>query len=64
MWFMVTLFLYKVFQKNYIKIPHFFAMTFVLYLIAGCLPFLTDYLSLGRIVSYFRSGSAQSLAYF
>ncbi len=53
MWFMVTLFLYKVFQKNYIKIPHFFAMTFVLYLIAGCLPFLTDYLSLGRIVSYF-----------
>ncbi len=53
MWFMVTLFLYKVFQKNYIKIPYFFAMTFVLYLIAGCLPFLTDYLSLGRIVSYF-----------
>lgn len=53
MWFMLTLFLYKVLQKNYIKIPHFFAITFVLYLVAGCIPFLTDYLSMGRIVSYF-----------
>ena len=53
MWFMLALFLYKVFQKNYVKIPHFFAITFVLYLVAGCIPFLTETLSLGRIVSYF-----------
>lgn len=53
MWFMLALFLYKVFQKNYVKIPHFFAITFVLYLFAGCVPFLTETLSLGRIVSYF-----------
>lgn len=53
MWFMFTLFLYKVFQKNYIKIPHFFAITFVLYLVAGCLPFLTEFMSLGRVISYF-----------
>ncbi|MGC2872465.1 acyltransferase family protein [Ihubacter sp. mB4P-1] len=53
MWFMLALFLYKVFQKNYVKIPHFFAITFVLYLFAGCIPFLTEFLSLGRIVSYF-----------
>lgn len=53
MWFMLALFLYKLFQKNYIKVPHFFAMTFVLYLVAGCIPFLTEYLSLGRLVSYF-----------
>lgn len=36
MWFMFALFLYKLFQKNYIKVPHFFAITFVLYLVAGC----------------------------
>lgn len=53
MWFMLALFLYKVFQKNYVKIPHFFAITFVLYLVGGCIPFLTEDLSLGRIVSYF-----------
>lgn len=53
MWFMFALFLYKLFQKNYIKVPHFFAITFVLYLVAGCIPFLTEYLSLGRLVSYF-----------
>ena len=53
MWFMLALFLYKLFQKNYIKVPHFFAMTFVLYLVAGCIPFLTEYLSSGRLVSYF-----------
>ncbi len=53
MWFMLALFLYKLFQKNYIKVPHFFAITFVLYLAAGCIPFLTEYLSLGRLVSYF-----------
>ena len=53
MWFMFALFLYKLFQKNYIKVPHFFAITFVLYLVAGYIPFLTEYLSLGRLVSYF-----------
>ena len=53
MWFMLALFLYKLFQKNYVKIPHFFTITFVLYLFAGCVPFLTEFLSLGRIVSYF-----------
>ena len=53
MWFMFALFLYKLFQKNYVKIPHFFGITFVLYLVAGCLPFLTEFMSLGRIVSYF-----------
>lgn len=53
MWFMFALFLYKVFQKNYVKIPHFFAIAFVLYLAAGCIPFLTEFMSLGRIVSYF-----------
>ena len=53
MWFMLALFLYKVFQKNYIKIPHFFAITMLLYLFAGCIPFLGEDYSLGRIVSYF-----------
>ena len=53
MWFMLALFLYKLFQKNYVKIPHFFAISFAAYLIAGCVPFLTEFLSLNRIVSYF-----------
>ena len=53
MWFMLALFLYKFFQKNYVKIPHFFAITFVLYVFAGCIPWLTEDYSLGRIVSYF-----------
>lgn len=53
MWFMLALFLYKVFQINYVKIPHFMAISLVAYLVAGCVPFLGEYLSLGRIVSYF-----------
>lgn len=53
MWFMLALFLYKLFQKNYVKIPHFFAITMVLYIFAGCIPFFTETFSLGRIVSYF-----------
>ncbi len=53
MWFMLALFLYKFFQKDYIKIPHFFTITFLLYLFAGCIPFFTEDYSLGRIVSYF-----------
>ena len=53
MWFMLALFLYKLFQMNYIKIPHCFAFIFIVYLFAGCMPFLTEYMSLGRIVSYF-----------
>lgn len=53
MWFMLALFLYKVFQKNYIKIPHFFGISVAAYLTAGCIPFLGEDFSLGRIVSYF-----------
>lgn len=53
MWFMLALFIYKLFQKNYVKIPHFFAIAVVAYIVAGCIPFLTETLSLGRIVSYF-----------
>ncbi len=53
MWFMFALFLYKLFQKNYVKIPHFFGISFAAYLAAGCIPFLTEFLSLGRLVSYF-----------
>lgn len=53
MWFMLALFIYKLFQKNYVKIPYFFGISFVMYLVAGCIPFLTETMSLGRIVSYF-----------
>lgn len=53
MWFMLALFLYKFFQKNYLKIPHLFGLVVILYAVAGCVPWFSEEFSLGRIISYF-----------
>ena len=52
MWFMLALFIYKFFLTDFIKIPYFFGICMTLYMVAGCIPFLTEFLALGRIVSY------------
>ncbi|MBK5253498.1 MAG: acyltransferase family protein [Peptostreptococcaceae bacterium] len=52
MWFLLALFLYKFFIKSLIKVPYILWISFFIYLIAGCLPFLTEFMSLARIVSY------------
>ena len=52
MWFMLALFVYKFLLKDLVKIAHNFSLCMTAYLIAGCLTFLTEFLALGRIVSY------------
>jgi fucose 4-O-acetylase-like acetyltransferase len=52
MWFLLALFFYKFFLKDLIKIPHILWVSLIIYLIAGCIPFLTEFMALGRIASY------------
>lgn len=52
MWFMLALFVYKFLLKDMVKVPCFMAICLCLYMIAGCIPFLTEFMALGRIVSY------------
>ncbi len=52
MWFLLALFVYKFFLRELARLPHVLLLCTGAYLIAGCLPFLTEFLALGRIVSY------------
>ena len=54
LWFLFSVFFYKYFLVNLVKIKHLFALSIAVYLIAGSIPGLdTDYLALGRTISYF-----------
>lgn len=54
LWFLFSVFFYRYFLKDLIKIKHLFALSIVIYLIAGSIPGLdTDYFALGRTISYF-----------
>ncbi len=56
MWFMMALFVYRMFQKNYVKIPHLFGLAFILYLISGCFGFLSkNFFAESRIITFFVS---------
>ena len=53
LWYLWALFFYRYFTKEWMKIPYILELSIVLYLLAGQIPFLTDTLGLGRVVSYF-----------
>ncbi len=53
LWYLFALFFYRFFLKEYIKIPHIFAISMAVYFLAGQVPWLSDKWALGRIVSYF-----------
>lgn len=53
LWYLFALFFYRFFLKNYIKIPHIFEISMLVYLVAGLVPFFSDKLALGRMLSYF-----------
>lgn len=53
LWYLFALFFYRFFLKEYIKIPHIFAICMVVYLLGGQAPFLSDQWALGRMISYF-----------
>ena len=53
LWFLFALFFYRFFLRNYIKIPHIFAISFIIYLVAGQIPAFAETFALGRCVSYF-----------
>lgn len=53
LWYLFALFFYRFFLKNYIKIPHIFEISMLIYLVAGLVPYFSDKLALGRMLSYF-----------
>ncbi len=53
LWYLFALFFYRFLLKDYIKIPHFFSISMLVYLFAGQVSWLSDTWALGRIVSYF-----------
>ena len=53
LWYLWALFFYRYFTKEWMKIPYILELSIIVYLFAGQIPFLTDFLGLGRMVSYF-----------
>lgn len=53
LWFLFSVFFYRFFLKDIIKIPHVLALSFLLYIAAGQISGFSDFLALGRTVSYF-----------
>lgn len=53
LWFLFSVFFYRFFLKDFIRIPHVLSISFIIYLVAGQVPFFSDFLALGRTVSYF-----------
>lgn len=53
LWYLWAVFFYRYFTKEWMKIPHITALSVLLYLAAGQIPFLDDTFALGRMVSYF-----------
>lgn len=52
MWFMLCLFYYRMFHKDYVKIPHLFGVVFAAGLVIGLIPFIGRDLSLARAVNW------------
>ncbi len=52
MWFLLSLFYFRMFHKDYIKIPHIFGIVFVLGLFVGMVPFLTRDFAISRSISW------------
>ncbi len=53
LWYLFALFFYRFLLKDYIKIPHIFTISMLVYLFAGQVSWLSDTWALGRMVSYF-----------
>ncbi|QIB69571.1 acyltransferase family protein [Aminipila butyrica] len=53
LWFLFSVFFYRYYLKDLVKIKHLLAISIGIYLIAGLLPVDTDYFALGRTISYF-----------
>lgn len=53
LWFLFSVFFYRFFLKDLIKIPFLLPLSFLLYIFAGQISFFGDFLALGRTVSYF-----------
>lgn len=52
LWFLLSLFYYRMFHKNYIKIPHIFGIVFFLGLFIGMCPIFTRDFAISRSVSW------------
>jgi len=52
LWFLWSVFFYRFFLKDLLRVKHILPITLVLYLIAGQIPVFGDFLALGRTVSY------------
>jgi fucose 4-O-acetylase-like acetyltransferase len=52
MWFLLTLFYFRMFHKNYIKIPHIFGIVFVLGMFIGTIPFINRDFAISRSISW------------
>ena len=53
LWYLLALFFYRFFLKNYIKVPYIMEISLLIYLFAGQAPFLAEEWALGRTASYF-----------
>ena len=53
LWYLFALFFYRIFLKNYIKIPYILEISILVYLFAGQVAGFSDKWALGRMVSYF-----------
>lgn len=53
LWFLFSVFFYRFFLKDIVKIPYALLWFSLLFLVAGQVPFFDDFLALGRTVSYF-----------
>lgn len=52
LWYLLTLFFYRFFLKDLVKFKHILPVSMVLSFLAGCIPFLNLYLSLGRTFGF------------
>lgn len=53
LWFLFSVFFYRYFLVNLIKIKHLLALSFVVCIFAGMIPGCSDFLALQRTLSYF-----------
>ena len=52
LWFLLAMFVYRFMIKDLSRIPHILPISFILYFISGCFPFLGKELALGRIFAF------------
>ncbi|MEG1583966.1 MAG: hypothetical protein RR361_02790 [Anaerovorax sp.] len=53
LWYLLSLFFYRFFLRDIVKIKHVLLLSILLYLVAGQVPAFDETLGLGRMVSYF-----------